>query len=86
MNKISILMPVFNEQQYIVQSINSVLNQSYKNFELIIIDDFSTDNSYDICKDYANKDDRIKLIKNIDKGKVSAFNLAYKSSNGNLYT
>ena len=52
---ISILMPVYNEEKFIIKSINSILDQSYKNFELIIIDDFSTDNSYQICKDFLIK-------------------------------
>ena len=84
MIKISILMPIFNEQKYIVQAIDSVLEQSCEEFELIIVDDFSTDNSYNICKEYSNKFDRIKLIRNKKKGKVSAFNTAYKKSSGDF--
>ena len=83
--KLSILMPVYNEEKYISQAINSILNQSYKNFELIIVDDFSTDNSYNICKKFASQDDRIKLSKNNKKGKVFAFNLAYTLSKGIIF-
>ena len=64
-HKLSILMPVYNEEKFIIKSINSILDQSYKNFELIIIDDFSTDNSYQICKDFSEKDCRVILRKNI---------------------
>jgi len=84
MSKVSILMPVFNEENFIKEAVDSVLNQSYKDFELIIVDDFSTDNSYSIIKEYSLKDDRIKLIKNTKKGKVSGFNLGFRKSTGDF--
>lgn len=56
---ISIIMPSYNSGEYIRKSIDSVLNQSYKNFELIIIDDCSSDNTVDIITSYQDK--RIKL-------------------------
>ena len=84
MNKVSILMPVFNEQKYVEESIQSVLIQSYDNFELIIVDDYSTDDSYSLLEKYSLIDNRIKLIKNIEKGKNSAFNLAFKESSGDF--
>ncbi|MBP9741837.1 MAG: glycosyltransferase family 2 protein [Burkholderiales bacterium] len=61
---VSVIMPVYNAQLYLVQSIESILNQSYSNFELIIIDDCSTDNSWIILEKYAHYDARIKLFKN----------------------
>jgi len=82
MNKVSILMPVFNEQDFIKEAIESVLSQTHNNFELIIVDDFSSDETYSIAKKYSLKDSRIDLIKNSEKGKVSAFNLAFKKSTG----
>jgi glycosyltransferase involved in cell wall biosynthesis len=62
--KISVIMPVYNTEKYVWEAIESILNQSFKYFEFIIIDDCSTDNSYNICKEYAKKDGRIKLYKN----------------------
>ncbi|MFK7779968.1 MAG: glycosyltransferase [Candidatus Gracilibacteria bacterium] len=62
--KISVIMPVYNTEKYIGEAIKSILNQGFNDFEFIIIDDCSTDNSYKICKDYSEKDDRIKLYKN----------------------
>ena len=62
--QISVIMPVYNTGQYLKEAIESILNQSFKNFEFIIIDDFSTDWSYKICKKYAEKDNRIKLFRN----------------------
>ena len=62
--KISFITAVYNKQQYLSQFLTSVQNQILKEFELIIIDDFSTDNSLKIIKNYQDKDNRIKLIKN----------------------
>ena len=84
MSKVSILMPIFNEESFLEMSIESILKQSYENIELIIVDDLSTDNSYLILERYALKDNRIKLIKNLKKGKVAAFNLAFKHSSGDF--
>lgn len=54
----------YNNDEFLIKSIDSVLNQSFKNFEFIIIDDASTDNSWKIIKEFSKKDDRIKTIKN----------------------
>jgi glycosyltransferase involved in cell wall biosynthesis len=61
---ISVLMPSYNSGKYISFAIESILNSSYKNFELIITDDNSNDNTFNIAKEYAIKDDRIKLFRN----------------------
>ena len=58
--KISIIVPVYNTEKYISECINSLLSQTYNNYEIIIIDDGSTDNSYKICKDYEKKYQKIK--------------------------
>ena len=58
---ISVLMPVYNSELYLKDAVQSILDQSYKNFEFIIIDDGSVDNSLDILESF--KDDRIKLVK-----------------------
>ncbi|MCF2627780.1 glycosyltransferase family 2 protein [Fusobacterium mortiferum] len=60
---VSIIMPSYNTANYIGESINSVINQSYKNWELIIVDDCSTDNTDEVIKDFL-KDSRIKYLKN----------------------
>ena len=62
--KISVIMPVYNTEKYVTEAIESILNQSFSSFEFIIIDDYSTDWSYEICKKYAKKDSRIKLFRN----------------------
>ena len=60
---VSVIMSVYNGEKYLVQAIDSILNQTYQNFEFIIIDDCSTDNSSHILQEYAQKDSRIKIIK-----------------------
>ena len=62
--KISVLLSVFNEEKNIAASIESICNQTYENFEFLIIDDCSTDNSYEIINEFSNRDDRIKIIRN----------------------
>lgn len=64
MPKISIIIPVYNTEKYIAKAINSVLNQTFKDFELIIVDDASTDETYNICLEFSKKDTRIRLYKN----------------------
>jgi glycosyltransferase involved in cell wall biosynthesis len=69
---ISVIMPVYNTEKYVWEAIESILNQSFKDFEFIILDDCSTDNSYNVCKKYSKKDSRIKLYKN-EKNKWISF-------------
>ena len=61
---ITVIIPVFNKEKYLQKCLDSVINQTYSNLEIILINDASKDNSLKICKDYASKDDRIKLICN----------------------
>jgi glycosyltransferase involved in cell wall biosynthesis len=67
---ISIVVPVYNVESYLEKCIDSILNQSYSNFELILVNDGSTDNSGKICSDFEKKDSRIKVI-NKDNGGLS---------------
>jgi len=67
---ISIIVPFLNEEKYIAECIESALNQSYTQFELILVNDGSTDSSKSICESYKEKDDRIKLI-NLQNGGVT---------------
>ena len=60
MKKVSVIIPVHNSEKYILECLNSVINQTYKNLEIIVIDDKSTDNSVDLIKSI--NDPRIKLI------------------------
>lgn len=63
MAKISVIMSVYNAEKFLCESMNSIINQSFRDFELIVIDDCSTDKSGQILEEFAGQDDRIKLIK-----------------------
>ncbi|MCT7530916.1 glycosyltransferase family 2 protein [Aliarcobacter cryaerophilus] len=78
MPKISIIIPVYNTEQYLVQCIDSILNQTLKDIEIILINDGSTDNSYKILQEYKKKDSRIVLINQKNKGQGKARNVGIK--------
>ena len=69
--KVSVIIPVYNVESYIDKCIVSVLEQTYSNLEIIMVDDCSTDNSFRICQKYAEADKRIKLLKNERNSGVS---------------
>ncbi|MGF1685039.1 glycosyltransferase family 2 protein [Photobacterium minamisatsumaniensis] len=79
--KVSVVLPVYNAELYIEAAITSVLNQSFSEFELIVIDDGSTDNSLEIIKSFTDK--RIKLISRENKGLVSTLNEGVSLSQSN---
>lgn len=68
---LSVIMPVYNASKFLSQTLDSVLSQSYKDFEMIAVDDCSTDNSFDILCEYAQKDNRVKVYKNESNRGVS---------------
>ena len=65
MPKISIIVPVYNVEQYLAECIESIKDQSLTDIEIILVDDGSPDNSGAICDDYARKDDRIRVEQNV---------------------
>lgn len=83
---ISILVPFKNTSQFIAECLDSILKQTYSNWELIIIDDHSTDESYSIVEGFATRDSRIQLHKNKGSGIIDALQLAYSKSKGNIIT
>ncbi|SFD03301.1 glycosyltransferase family 2 protein [Algibacter pectinivorans] len=83
---VSILIPFKNTQEFIGDCIQSIINQTYTNWELIIIDDNSTDTSFTMVKAFAKKDSRIKLFKNSGSGIIDALQLAFSKSEGDLIT
>ena len=76
MSKISVITPVYNTENYLCRCVESILAQSFSDFELILIDDGSTDNSGAICDDYAERDNRIRVFHQENKGQGAARNLA----------
>lgn len=79
---ISIIVPYFNSETYISKCVESILNQTFKDFELILIDDGSTDNGFSICKKYAKNDSRIVLLRKENGGQGTARNLGLNQSKG----
>lgn len=80
--QISIIIPVYNASNYLYQCIESVVNQSFPYFEVLLINDGSTDESGAICDEYAKKDDRIKVFHKKNEGVSVARNLGITESNG----
>lgn len=80
--KISVIIPVYKVEKYINQCVDSVLNQTYKNIEIILVDDGSPDNCPKICDDYAKLDNRIKVIHKKNGGLSSARNYGIKQVTG----
>lgn len=83
---ISIVIPFKNTSVFLPECINSIINQTYKNWELLAVNDGSTDNSLAILNEYASKDNRIKVFTNNGKGIIDALRLAYENSRGELIT
>ena len=83
-NLVSIIVPVYNVEKYVERNVLSILQQTYVNFELIMINDGSTDNSLDILKKYERTDSRIKLINQMNSGVSSARNLGLKLAKGDF--
>lgn len=82
MPKISVIVPVYNAERFLVRCIESILNQTYTDFELILINDGSSDNSSSIIKDYLNKDNRIIFINNQNKGVSETRNIGVREACG----
>lgn len=81
--KVSIITPVYNSGKFIKDTISSVLNQTYTNWEMILVDDCSTDNSKKIINEYVEKDSRFKYIKlSQNSGAAVARNTAIKAATG----
>lgn len=80
---VSVMLPVYNSEETIEKSLRSILNQTYKNFEVLLIDDGSNDNSYEICKEYENIYSNVRLFKNNKNiGLTKSLNLLIKESKG----
>ena len=80
--KISIIVPVYNSENYITTCINSLLNQNLDDFEIILVDDGSTDNSRKICERYSEKNDEVILVTKENGGLCSARNLGIDTARG----
>ena len=79
---VSIIMSIYNDDKYLSESVNSILKQTYSNYEFIIVDDGSTDNSFGLLKIIAGKTDRIFIFKRSHFGLTNSLNFALSKSNG----
>ncbi len=79
---ISVIVPVYNKEEYLGRCIDSVLGQTYADLELILVDDGSKDKSADICREYVNKDKRVRFFQKENGGASSARNFGIKEAKG----
>ena len=86
MDKISVIIPVYDVQDYLADCLESVINQTYKNLEIILVDDGSTDKSGVICDEYAQKDGRIKVFHKSNGGPSSARNCGLNDFSGEYFS
>lgn len=80
--KLSVIVPVYNKEKFLSKCIESILNQTYKNIELILVNDGSADSSLSICNDYAKKDGRIIVVDKPNGGAASARNKGIEIATG----
>ncbi len=82
MDKITVIIPVYNVEKYLKVAIDATINQTYKNLEIILVDDGSTDSSGKICDEYSKIDNRIKVIHQENKGLSGARNTGLDNATG----
>lgn len=82
---ISVIVPVYNVKQYLVNCVNSIINQSYKNLEIIIVDDGSTDGSGELCDTISSRDKRINVFHKENGGLSDARNFGIEHASGDFY-
>lgn len=80
--RVSVIIPVFNNQKYLTKCLESVISQSYPNIEIICIDDGSTDNSLEVLRQYEKNNDNIKVLAQKNAGVIDARNIAIKKATG----
>lgn len=84
MEKISLIIPAYNEGNYIEKCLKSIISQTYQNLEIIIVNDGSTDNTLEVVNSFAKRDDRIRVFSKNNGGVSSARNFGLDQSTGNL--
>lgn len=81
---ISVIVPVYNAERYLTETVECILNQTYKNFELLLIDDGSSDSSPSLCDSFASKDSRVRVFHNENMGPAGARNFGLKQAEGDF--
>ena len=82
MEKVSVILPIYNVEKYLKNCIESLTNQTYENLEIILVDDGSTDNSGKICDEIAKSDERVMVIHKQNGGLAAARNTGYLETTG----
>ena len=85
-NLISVIVPVYNVEEYLEECLNSILVQTYTNLEILIVNDGSTDNSLEILQEFSQRDSRITIFTKENGGLSSARNLAIDEAKGEYFT
>ena len=83
---LSVIVPVYNTEKYMNRCLESIINQTYRNLQIIIVDDGGTDSSFSICKEFEKKDPRVSIFSNNGKGVSSARNFGIKKATGKYIT
>ena len=83
---ISVIIPVYNVEKHLEKCLNSVINQTYKNLDIILINDGSTDKSGEICAEFSKRDSRIKFIQQENSGVSRARNVGIENSSGDFFS
>jgi glycosyltransferase involved in cell wall biosynthesis len=83
---ISVLVPAYNVADYIADCLDSILNQTYNNIEIVIVNDGSTDSTLDICRSYEKKDQRVKVFSQINQGLAETRNVLIRYATGDYVT
>src|SRR5580765_3960525 len=80
---VSVVMPCYNAEKYFVEAIESIINQTYKNLEIVLINDGSIDGTSELLNEYAKKDSRIKIIFNqVNLGLIGSLNIGVAAATG----
>src|SRR4051812_19701656 len=80
---VSVIMPCYNTEKYFVEAIESIINQTYKNLEIVLINDGSTDSTTELLNQYSEKDKRIKIILNpVNLGLIASLNKGVAAATG----
>lgn len=84
--KISVIVPVYNGDQYLSQCLESLLRQTFTDFEIMVVNDGSADFSYQICQEFAHQDSRVRVFNQVNQGQAVARNLALDQARGEYIT
>ncbi|MBQ7521758.1 MAG: glycosyltransferase family 2 protein, partial [Clostridia bacterium] len=86
MEKVSIIIPVHNGADKLTKTVNALLKQSYQNIEIVLVENFSSDNSLEVCQTLSQSDERVKVLQSFDKGTTYARKKGILNASGEYIT